>query len=140
MEKTTEELMKILESTKEIGPFLSESADELPSYSLSEYLNLLIEGKGLKKSDIIRRSSMEKTYFYQILKGRKNPTRNKLLMIAFGMELDIDETRRLLKIGDCGDLYPKNERDCVIIHSILNGKTLVDANIILDELSFEIIE
>ena len=75
---------------------------------------------------------------YQLFRGaRSNPSRNVVLRLAFGMKLDLDETRRLLKIASCGDLYPKNARDCVIIHSIINGKSVIDTNIALDENGFE---
>ena len=140
MKKTTDELLEMLNKSKDIKKFFLEQREEMPSYSLSEYLELLLSEKGTKKSEIIKSSGIEKSYFYQILKGRKSPSRNKILMLAFGMKLDLNETRRLLKVADVGDLYVKNQRDAAIVYALLNGFSLIDANILLDELSFEIIE
>jgi len=61
-------------------------------------------------------------------------------MLALGAGLELTETRRLLKIASCGDLYPKNERDCVIIYCILNGKSLIETNILLYDAGLEILE
>ena len=140
MKKTTDELLDLLKNTKDIKEFLIEQTCDMPSYSLSEYLEMLISEKKMKKGEIIKRAGIEKSYFYQILKGKKNPSRNKILMIAFGMNLDVSETRQLLKIAGVGDLYAKNQRDVAIIYALLNNYSVIDTNIMLDELSFEIIE
>ena len=60
MKKTTEELMEILKQKKSIHAYFTEEIDELEFASLTEYLELLLNEKGLRKSDVIKRSNMDK--------------------------------------------------------------------------------
>ena len=61
MKKSTEELMEILKQKKSIHAYFTEEIDELEFASLAEYLELLLNEKGLRKSDVIKRSNMDKT-------------------------------------------------------------------------------
>ncbi len=141
MEKTTEELMEILKSKKSIGAYFEEEVNELEFSSLAEYLELLLREKCLKKSDVIRRSNLDKNYAYQIFNSNKtNPSRNKLLMLALGMGLQIIEARKLLKIAGACDLYPRNPRDSVILYCLNKGSTLMEVNELLNDYNLEILE
>ncbi len=141
MEKSTGELLDILKSKKEYKDFLNEEIGELCFESLSEYLEILLAEKNLKKAEVIDRSNIDKNYAYQIFNGnKKNPSRDKVIMIAFGMQLDLTETRKLLKMSGLNDLYVRNPRDSVIIYCIYNGLSLIDANEYLDDLALDILE
>lgn len=141
MKKTTTQLLDILKSKKDYSEFLSEEIGEMIFSSVSEYLNLLLNEKKLKKSDIIREGNLDRNYAYQIFNGTKeNPSRNKILMIAFGMHLNIEETRKLLKICELSDLYPRNPRDGAILFCLDKRKSLIDTNALLSELNLDILE
>jgi transcriptional regulator with XRE-family HTH domain len=141
MKKSTDELMKILNSKKSYSEFLQDEKVEFVETSISEYLNELLEEKQLKKSEVIRRGNLDKNYAYQIFNGNKlNPSRNKVLMISIGMGLTLTETRRLLKICNQSDLYIRNARDSVIIFGIDKKMTLMEINELLNDFSFEILE
>ena len=110
MKKSTGDLLKSLKSSRDYAEFLKKEIGELQFVTLSEYLDLLIESKKLKKSDIIVRSNLDKNYAYQIFNGTKtNPSRNKVLMLAFGMGLE-----RLAmgeyKISDLRLIFENDER------------------------------
>lgn len=141
MEKTTEELMEILKSKKSIAAYFAEEVDELEFASLPEYLELLLREKKMKKSDVIRRSNLDKNYAYQIFNGNKShPSRDKMLMLALGMRLQIIETRKLLKIAGACDLYPRNPRDSVILYCLNKGCTLMEVNELLSDYNLDILE
>ena len=141
MKKSTDELMKILNSKKSYSEFLQDEKVEFVETSISEYLNELLEEKQLKKSEVIRRGNLDKNYAYQIFNGNKlNPSRNKVLMISIGMGLTLTDTRRLLKICNQSDLYIRNARDSVIIFGIDKRMTLMEINELLNDFSFEILE
>lgn len=141
MKKTTSQLLEILKEKKEYSDYLSQEVDEMIFSSVSEYLELLINEKKLKKSDIIRDGNIDRNYAYQIFNGTKlNPSRNKILMIAFGMHLSIEETRKLLKICALTDLYPRNARDGAILFALNKGLSLIEANELLNGLGLEILE
>ncbi|MCD7723865.1 MAG: hypothetical protein LUH82_08015 [Clostridiales bacterium] len=141
MEKSTSELMEILKSKKTYKDFLNEEIEELCFSSISEYLEMLLVEKKLKKSDVINKSNLDKNYAYQIFNGNKtNPSRDKIIMLAFGMQLSLGETRKLLKICSLNDLYIRNPRDSVIIYCLYNSLPLMAANEYLDDLSLKILE
>ena len=141
MEKTTNELLEILESKKSIEAFFNEEIDELIFSSLSEYLELLISEKKLRKSTVIKRSNLDKNYAYQIFNGNKEkPSRNKVIMLAFGMGLSVLETRKLLKVAGVSDLYARNPRDSIIIYCLNKGLGLIDANEYLNDYNLELLE
>lgn len=129
MNKSTDELMNILKSKKTYEEFFEEEVGELYFTSVSEYLNLLITEKKLQKSEIIKKSNLDKNYAYQIFNGTKTcPSRDKVIMLAFGMSLNLNETRKLLKISQQKDLYIRDPRDSVIIFCINKGFSLIEAN------------
>lgn len=141
MKKSTEELLNILKSKRDYSEFLKEEIDELYFASISEYLEILLAQKKLKKGDVINKANLDKSYAYQIFNGNKtNPSRDKLIMLAFGMELNLEETRKLLKISNVSDLYIRNPRDSAIIFCIENKLDLIRTNEKLDELSLSPLE
>ena len=141
MKKSTGELIEILKSKKSYDRFLEEEIGELLFSSLSEYLEMLISEKHLKKSEIITKSNLDKNYAYQIFNGNKtNPSRNKVLMLAFGMGLTLNETRKLLKIAGLNDLYVRSPRDSLIMYCLINKYTLIKCNEYLNDFGFEILE
>ena len=112
MTKQTDELLKELDNTSDINQYLSTNRDELIEQNVAKYLNELLEEKNnLTKSKIAKSTS--------IFRGEKcNPSRNKLLQIAFAMNLDLDSTQKLLKIANVGILYPRIKRDSIIIFAL----------------------
>ena len=71
------------------------------------YLKNVMNERGIKPSDLIVQMNMEKSYFYQILKGRRAPGRDFLIHLSFLLKLNLDETQKLLKIANRQPLYLK---------------------------------
>jgi phage anti-repressor protein len=141
MKKSTDELLEILKSKRTYEEFFEQEIDELIFSSISDYLEILLSEKGLKKSEVIDRSNIDKNYAYQIFNGNKtNPSRNKVLMLSFGMKLNLNETRKLLKICNLSDLYARSPRDSIIIFCINKGISLIDCNEYLNDFSLELLE
>lgn len=133
MKKTTEELLNILKNSS-LKAYLKENESELIENPLSSYLNALLSEKSLKKSEVIEKSGIFNVYAYQIFSGAKIPSRDKLISLCMGMELDLDETQTLLKYAGYATLYPRNKRDSVIISALKNNEDVISLNIALDEL------
>lgn len=129
----TDDLMKSLEAAENIGDYISSNKKYFVDMSISEYLHELLKQKNLRQSDVIKRSELQQNYACQIFNGTKNATRDKLICIAIGMKLNIEETQRLLKICKRPVLYVKNDRDSIIIHAIYNKMSVVDTNELLAE-------
>ena len=128
MKKNTSELLKELKECSDFKRFYKENESNIPDTKLSDYLQELINKKGLKKSDIIKKSEMSEVYAYQIISGLRVPERNKLLCLAIGMELDLDETQELLKSTGYPQLYVKNTYDCFIIYALCRHLSVMELN------------
>lgn len=128
IKKPTNELMEALNSSSSLENFIQSEKKHLIDSPLCVYLNQLAEEKNLTKSQIIRDAELNEIYGYQLFSGKRFPSRDKLLSLAFGMHLSLDETQQLLKYAGFSPLYPKNERDSILIWSINHNYSVCKAN------------
>lgn len=129
--KNTDDLLKDLESTKNIDDYISSNKIHFADISLSDYLHKLLKEKKLKQADVIRNAELDSVYGCQIFSGTKNPTRDKVLCIAFGMGLNLAETQQLLKSCSLPFLYAKHKRDSIIIFAINKKLNILETNNLL---------
>ncbi|MBQ2823366.1 MAG: hypothetical protein IJF18_02175 [Oscillospiraceae bacterium] len=130
----TDELENQLSDIENFSDYIEKNGEELISDSkIADYLNSLITETGCKKSDIIKRTNLNRAYVYQIFEGRKIPSRDKLISIALGMELDFDQMQKLLKYAGLRPLYARDLRDAAIIYSLKNGGGFNQTNCVLFE-------
>lgn len=106
--------------------------------SLEDYLGDLLALHHKSISDVIHHSLLDRTYTYQIFQGIRKPGRNKIIQIAIALDLDLDETNRLLVIANHHPLYAKDPRDATIIYCIYNNYTISETNdfLISNQLAF----
>ena len=101
----TEDLLNELLDAPDPAAFASKH--KLACRSLPDYLQQLLDERGMKRPEVVRRAGINPTFGYQIFVGQRNPSRNKLLQLAFAMKLSLRETNRLLQAGGCNELYCK---------------------------------
>ena len=104
--------------------------------ALSEHI---IEERGMKKKDIVRKLNLEESYARKLFGGQRIPTRKILLQCAFLLSLDLSDTQRLLDIGQKPRLYPRVRYDAAIIYGLEEKMTLEEMNSFLDEIGEEIL-
>ena len=138
-EKSTDKLNNELKKSQNIKMYLSENNSEFINSAI-EYMNELLEQKNLKKSDVAKNSNLHRTYVYEIFNGDKSPSRDKVISIAFGMCLNLEETQKLLKRSGYRELYSRDSRDSIIIFSLNKKMNVIDCNILLESLSEEILK
>lgn len=126
--KPTDELLSQLKESNNINSYMKENQSNLIQKSLAEYLNELLEQKKLKKADVIRKSEVNEIYSYHIFSGKRTPSRDKLICICLGMELNVDEINQALKYAGYGILYARNKRDSIIIWGIEHGQSILQIN------------
>ena len=127
MEKIAkEELVTTIVNSSNLDELMKESA--FSHTTLSMFLNDLLKQKGMTRVDVIHRAKLNETFGYQIFVGQRKASRNKILQIAFAMELSYLETQRLLTIAEVGALYPRDRRDAIIIFCIINHATLQETD------------
>lgn len=137
--KTTDQLKHEISVATDIKDYLKENKNNLLTESLCEHLNMLLERKKLRKTDIIQGSLLERTYVYKIFAGKKMPSRDKLIAMAFGFHLSDSETQKLLKISGNRELYARDERDCLIMFALHHEQTIFEVNELLDENHFAVL-
>ena len=125
-EPLTEELLDELLEAPSIDGFLE--GHECVSRTLASYLNELLEAKRLKRSQVVRMANLNETFGYQIFTGARNPSRDKVLQIAFARALTLRETNRALEAAGVSSLYSKDRRDAIIIFCLDRGCSLQKVN------------
>ena len=137
MKKATEELLNELKETKAISDFISENAAEFEVISLTELLAQMLDKHGKTKIDVIKAARLDYTYGYQIFDGRKRPKREKLLQIAFGFPLSLEDTNWLLRAGGVKGLYVRSKRDVICMYCLHKTMTLDECNAYLYQMGEE---
>lgn len=133
MENTTVELTNEILGADTMDDWSEGKSGDIIELTLSEYLSQMLEQYGLNKRDVISRAEIDTTYGYQIFQGKRRPSRNVLFLLAFGMSLTVDETKRLLYYGNAGTLYPRVKRDAYLMYALHNGFTVMQANQFLND-------
>ncbi len=136
-EKSTDELLKELSGSETFKKYKEENTDSYVKAQLSDMLNGIIEEKGLKKTDVIRRAEISEIYGFQIFGGKKIPERGKLLCLLISMGLEFAEIQDVLKKAGYSPLYVRIPFDCVIIYCICKNKSVAEINEMLYDYGFE---
>lgn len=129
--KTTDELNHEIKAATDIEDYLRNNNGNMLSHSLSEHLNLLLSQKERTRADVVRGSLLDRAYVYQIFSGEKTPSRDKLIAIAFGLNLSYDETQKMLKLSGNRELYSRDERDTLIMFALQREMTIFETNELL---------
>lgn len=138
--KTTDELLKILEKTKNIDSYFESNSDSIINIELRDYLENTMRERNISIPDLIKRSNLSPVYVYKILSGERIPGRDKLLCIAIGMRMTLQEIQLALRIAGHSLLYPKTKRDSIIIFAVNHNAGLAECNETLYELGENILE
>lgn len=86
-------------------------------------INKYLIEKNISHTDIIRALNVERSHGYQILNGRRVPTRDQLIKICLFLGLSLDEVQRMLKTAKKDVLYARDMTDAKIIYSIEHALT-----------------
>ena len=142
MNENTNDLMKKLESTdtsEGLASYLEEIRDKYPS-DFKSFMEVILKERNMTIADVQRKSGIDRNYIYQIMDGRKNPGRDKIIAIAIACQMDLAECQRALEITNEGILYPKSRRDSIIIFAINNKLSVMDLNGLLEEYKVPILD
>lgn len=96
--KNTDGLQQKLMDSPDLSQFLSQNQEQFENKTVAELLNRLFEKKSISKAALAKQAGMSEIYLHQIFAGRRNPSRNRLLCLCYGLEATVDETQELLKL------------------------------------------
>lgn len=131
MVDTTNALLKRIVSSKDFREVLKENKDAFEELSVSDYLRGLCKERGMVPEQVIKKAQIDRTYGHQIFNGTRIPSRDKLIQIAFGFGLSMDETQKLLKSAGKSALYPKFKRDAAIIFGLSHHMDMMEMQYLL---------
>lgn len=126
--KDTDDLQQELMDSPNLGLFLSNNQEQFVNKSITEALNQLFQKKNISKAALAKQAGMSEIYLHQIFAGRRNPSRNRLLCLCYGLEASVDETQEMLRLCGMAQLYPKVKRDAIIYYGLLHGVGLFEIN------------
>lgn len=138
--KDTMMLQSELKSAQSAEAFVRENQSELKIKSVAEYLNEMLIKYDLEKCDVAKRGGFVGNYLYQVFNGVKSAGRDKLIQIALGFPLTLEETQYLLRLGGHSELYVRNSRDAFLMFAIEKGYGIQRVNELLFENKKEILE
>jgi len=125
-EPLTEELLAGLLGSSDVQSYIKEN--RVTQRTLPQYLDYLLLEHNLVRSEVVRAAQINDTFGYQIFMGQRNPSRDKVLQLAFAMQLTLQETNRLLQAAGVNELYCKTKRDAIIIFCLDHKLSLQRVN------------
>jgi hypothetical protein len=132
-------LLRRLFKTANIKSYVKYYAVKTSTAPFHTYINNLCEKNEILPAHVIKKSGIERTYGHHLFSGARKPSRDKVIMLAFGFEMDYKKAQELLKIGQKRPLHPKIMRDAVIIYALTHGLPVVDVQITLGELELPLL-
>ena len=129
MPKNTDDLFELIDHSG--SDFLIHIDDQKlgqPNNLLSGYIYEKMNKYSITPHDIVMKTNISQSHVYQIISGTRRAGRDKLIVLALAVGLDLEETQRLLTLGQCGTLYPKVRRDAAIICCINEHMDMYETN------------
>lgn len=96
---------------------LEDALKKIYTDSFEKHLQQLINKKGLKNSEVYATANISKQYFSKLLKGQVKPSKEKMLALAVGLRLNLDETIDFLRIAGYA-LSPISQTDKIVEYFI----------------------
>ena len=104
--KNTDSLQQELMDSPNLTRFLAQNQEHFVNKNITDALEQLFQRKNISKAALAKQSGMSEIYLHQIFAGRRNPSRNRLLCLCYGLEASVEETQELLKQCGMAQLYP----------------------------------
>lgn len=123
MSYSTEERTKLIESDPNVIQTLTFSPQPL-----NVYLQSCADRKRITKSQVVKRTGLSKSYVYDVMSGKRIPSRDTVIKIALALELNLNETQRALKLAKKNELYSQEQRDAILMACVNRRFTILDAN------------
>lgn len=103
---------------KRAGQFDAELIETNSPPEFSVLINTILDEKGVKRSDLIRKLNYDRNYGYQILNGTRVPTKRQIIEIALCVGITTEQLQQLLKICNREILYVRNLEDAKVMYAL----------------------
>lgn len=125
MSKNTTELLHELEeakTTKAFQDFLKNNDSEMNRDRFGDIVLQLCAKYEMTASSLQLQIAISKSQFYNLLNGTRNPSKESVFKIAFGLYITQNELNELLQAAGYQALDPKKREDAIIIFGLENKK------------------
>ena len=134
MAKRTNDLMEELSGQDtDLDRYFEENPTSFINVDIKEFWKNAVDTSSKTKSDIINKADMSYCYFYDVINGRKIPSKDKIIRIVLAMNLSLDDCQEALRICGKSALYPRIKRDSILIYAINKGYSIYQTNDLLAE-------
>lgn len=130
---TTDLLNELQDNSCSLSEYIQSHSDTFIDEDIQNFWEELIFQSGYSKSNIINKSDFSYCYFYDVIQGKKAPTKDKVVRLILAMKLSLEQCQAALKISGRAALYPKNKRDSILIYAIDRGLTITQCNALLSK-------
>ena len=131
--KSTSDLSHELSSSPALDHFLDSNREVFIDPDIGNNIQIMLQQKDLPKAELARRSGMSTVYLYQLLNGRRSPSRDRMLCICIGLGLDLAETQAFLEKNLFAGLYVKIRREAIISYGLEKHLDINEINDLLYE-------
>ena len=135
----TSTLLRRLFKAPDLEGFMVKNAENLHTPVFNEYIKELCYMTKQVPERVIKNASIERTYGHQLFNGTRKPSRDKVIQLAFGFELDVEGTQHLLRIAQKSPLYPRIKRDAAILYCLNNHIDIVGVQNLLYNLELTLL-
>lgn len=132
--KNTEDLLEQLKmKNMSYEDWLGDNEDSFIQRDLAQFWHIAVEESGISKTDITNRANLGWTYLYDILKGKKIPSRDTIVRLFLAMQLGSEKCQEALKMNNWAVLYPKVKRDSVLLYALNHKLSMSETETLLKQ-------
>lgn len=131
--------LRELISCTSLEEYLDSHADMFRPDGVSLALEQMMQQSGLSKAELARRAVTSEVYLHQVLSGRRNPSRDRLLCFCLAMKSGLGQVQQLLMTGGYSALLTTSKRDVVLLYCLAKHKSILETNEYLDSLDLPLL-
>ncbi|MBQ4002260.1 MAG: hypothetical protein II601_07740 [Lachnospiraceae bacterium] len=131
--KNTGELEQELRESATFETFAESMDDAFLAEEVGRDLALLIQKHKVKKTKLFLDANIHENYGYQLLSGKRYPSRDVLLSIFLSLHLSYEEVNQFLRDHGYTPLYVRRKFDAAVIFSLMHGWSVMQCNELLQE-------
>lgn len=127
----TQELLLILQEAEAVDPLLNDLSEQMNAPAFHDQLSQYMEERNLSASKLGEITMLSRSFVYQLCSGDRVPGRDIVLRLALALELTVSETQQFLRLAQRGTLYPRVQRDAILIFCLNRKKGLCETDELL---------
>ncbi|SMC70274.1 helix-turn-helix domain-containing protein [Papillibacter cinnamivorans] len=135
----TSTLLQKLKRAQDFETFVEKNEGAMLNTTFSAYLSELCAERNLVPERIIKAAQIDRTYGHQLFNGTRKPSRDKVIQLAFGFGMTVEEAQQLLRAAEKPPLYPKIKRDAAILFCLAKKMNVLEAQNLLASLDLTLL-